>query len=94
MSSLPERSVPSIARTLPPGANCFRFTDILRGLVAQPILAAYGYQGGFTGATVVQKNNPHDYMKDFVSEIPLCERSRRVIQSRLGSVFAKVNYQR
>lgn len=58
----------------------FRFTDILRGLVAQPIMAVHGYQLGFTGATVVQKRNPHDYMKDFVSEIPVYEHSRRVVE--------------
>lgn len=49
----------------------FRFTDILRGLVAQPIMWLYDYQLGFTKATVVQKRNPHDYMKDFESEIPM-----------------------
>ncbi|MEN6425568.1 MAG: STELLO glycosyltransferase family protein [Phycisphaerales bacterium] len=56
----------------------FRFTDILRGLVAQPILWLFGYQLGFTNATVVQKRNPHDYMADFISEIPMyryCERA-------------------
>jgi len=58
----------------------FRFTDILRGLVAQPIMAAHGYQLGFTGATVVQKRNPHDYMQDFASEIPVYEHSRRVVE--------------
>jgi len=49
----------------------FRFTDILRGLVAQPVMWLYGYELGFTGATVIQKRNPHDYMKDFVSEMPM-----------------------
>ncbi len=49
----------------------FRFTDILRGLVAQPIMWLYGYELGFTEATVIQKRNPHDYMKDFVSEMPM-----------------------
>jgi len=48
----------------------FRFTDILRGLVAQPILWAAGYRLGFGEATVIQKRNPHDYLKDFESEIP------------------------
>jgi hypothetical protein len=42
----------------------FRFTDILRSLVAQPIMAAAGYGLGFLGATVVQKRNPHDPMAD------------------------------
>ncbi len=48
----------------------FRFTDILRGLVAQPILWAAGYRLGFGEATVIQKRNPHNYLKDFESEIP------------------------
>lgn len=48
----------------------FRYTDILRGLIAQPIMWAAGYSLGFTKATVVQERNPHDYMKDFESEIP------------------------
>ena len=48
----------------------FRFTDILRGLVAQPILWAAGYRLGFGHATVIQKRNPHDYLNDFESEIP------------------------
>lgn len=58
----------------------FRFTDILRGLVAQPIMAALGYELGFLGATVLQKRNPHDYMKDFVSEIPVYESSRLAVE--------------
>lgn len=49
----------------------FRYTDILRGFVAQPIMWLYGYHLGFTNATVVQKRNPHDYFKDFISEIPM-----------------------
>lgn len=48
----------------------FRFTDILRGLVAQPILWAAGFSLGFGEATVIQKRNPHDYLIDFESEIP------------------------
>ena len=53
-----------------PAYVTFRFTDILRGLVAQPIMWAHGYRLGFTEATVLQVRNPHDYMKDFESEIP------------------------
>jgi hypothetical protein len=57
----------------------FRYTDILRGLVAQPIMWLYGYQLGFTEASVIQKRNPHDYMKDFISEIPMYETGEQVI---------------
>lgn len=46
-----------------------RFTDILRGLIAQPILWEAGYHLGFTSATMTQKRNPHDYLQDFESEI-------------------------
>lgn len=49
----------------------FRFTDILRGIIAQPIMWAAGYTLGFTNATVIQNRNPHDYFKDFISEIPM-----------------------
>ncbi len=63
-----------------PSYVTFRFTDILRGLVAQPILQAAGYRLGFTEATVVQERNPHDYMKDFVSEIPCYLNPYRVIE--------------
>jgi hypothetical protein len=53
-----------------PAFVTFRFTDILRGWVAQPIMWAAGYRLGFLGATVVQERNPHDYTKDFESEVP------------------------
>jgi hypothetical protein len=53
-----------------PAFVTFRFTDILRGLIAQPILWEAGYHLGFTSATVTQKRNPHDYLQDFESEVP------------------------
>lgn len=54
-----------------PSHVTFRFTDILRGIIAQPIMWSAGYTLGFTNATVIQKRNPHDYFKDFISEIPM-----------------------
>jgi len=62
-----------------PSFVTFRFTDILRGLVAQPLLWSQNNTLGFGSATVVQKRNPHDYMKDFTSEIPVYEHSETVI---------------
>jgi len=64
----------------------FRYTDILRGLVAQPIMWTEGYDLGFTGATVIQKRNPHDYFKDFISEIPMYETTERVIDIVSGKI--------
>lgn len=62
-----------------PATVTFRFTDILRGLVAQPIMWLHGYRLGFLNATVVQKRNPHDYFKDFLSEIPMYEHVEKVV---------------
>lgn len=69
----------------------FRFTDILRGLVAQPIMWLYDYQLGFTNATVEQKRNPHDYMKDFISEIPMYENGEKVIEIVSNAISEKVS---
>jgi hypothetical protein len=66
----------------------FRFTDILRGLVAQPIMWRSGYRLGFTNATVVQKRNPHDYLKDFLSEVPMYEHGERVPEIAAGAAAA------
>ena len=59
----------------------FRFTDILRGLVAQPIMWLHGFHLGFISATVVQKRNPHDYFKDFLMELPMYQYCEDIIES-------------
>lgn len=58
-----------------------RFTDILRGYIAQPIMWLYGYLLGVTQATVYQERNEHDLMKDFESEIPMYLQSRKVVET-------------
>lgn len=62
-----------------PAFVTFRFTDILRGLVAQPVLWAKGYRLGFTEATVFQERNPHNYMRDFESEVPMFLHTDRTV---------------
>lgn len=69
-----------------PAYVTFRFTDILRGLVAQPIMWLHGYRLGFTKATVVQERNPHDYVKDFESEIPCYLHPNKVIATVQGAI--------
>ena len=64
----------------------FRFTDILRGLIAQPIMWEYGYHLGFISPNVIQKRNPHDYMKDFLSEIPMYEYCEKVMELVSNSI--------
>jgi len=57
----------------------FRFTDILRGFVAQPIMWAHDFHLGFIGPTVKQKRNEHNLMADFLSEIPMYENCENVL---------------
>ena len=71
-----------------PSFVTFRFTDILRGLVAQPIMWANGYRQGFGPATVIQKRNPHNYVRDFESEIPVYLNSERVIDLTAKSLIS------
>lgn len=74
-----------------PAYVTFRFTDILRGLVAQPIMWLYGYHLGFVEATVIQKRNPHDFYKDFISEIPMYQHVEAVIEIVKGAISADKN---
>jgi len=63
-----------------PSFVSFRFTDILRGLVAQPIMWQIGYKLGFLKATVVQERNQHNYLIDFESEIPFYLFSEKIVK--------------
>ncbi|HEY6502374.1 MAG TPA: STELLO glycosyltransferase family protein, partial [Chitinophagaceae bacterium] len=69
-----------------PSFVTFRFTDILRGIIAQPILWQHGYHLGFTEATVVQKRNEHDYFKDFESEVPMYLHTEKSLEAVSKSV--------
>jgi hypothetical protein len=69
----------------------FRFTDILRGLIAQPIMWKYGYHLGFISATVVQKRNPHDYFKDFLSEIPMYQYTESAVSLTQSAIEGQSN---
>jgi hypothetical protein len=74
-----------------PATVSFRFTDILRGLVAQPIMWAAGFRLGFTSATVYQDRNVHDYLRDFESEIGCYLHVRRVSELVQGAVSPKLS---
>ena len=77
-----------------PSFVTFRFTDILRGIIAQPILWQHDYRLGFTGATVVQKRNVHDYFRDFESEVPMylhTEKSFEAVSKAMKTAPVKDN---
>ncbi|NEO34785.1 MAG: DUF288 domain-containing protein [Moorea sp. SIOASIH] len=52
-----------------PSTTSFRFTDILRGYIAQKLMWNQGIYLGFQPADVYQKRNPHDLMTDFKQEV-------------------------
>jgi hypothetical protein len=57
----------------------FRFTDILRSYIAQPILWSAGYRLGFTGATTEQDRNVHDLMDDFKDEMRMFSDTKKIV---------------
>ena len=71
-----------------PAFVSFRYTDILRGLVAQPILWAAGLRLCFTAATVFQDRNVHDYLKDFEAEVPMYLTARRALEIAAATATA------
>ena len=54
-----------------PASVSFRFTDILRSYIAQPILWTHGFSLGFLEANTIQHRNIHDAADDFISEMPM-----------------------
>lgn len=57
----------------------FRFTDILRGYVAQRGIWAMGIKLAFTSASVYQARNEHNLMSDFINEIPCYTQVDKII---------------
>jgi hypothetical protein len=57
----------------------FRFTDILRGYVAQRGIWEINLKLAFTSASVYQARNEHNLMADFIDEIPCYTQVDRVV---------------
>jgi hypothetical protein len=64
-----------------PMSVTFRFTDILRGYIAQPLLWEKSLSVGFGPATVWQFRNTHNLFKDFLDEIPMYRQVNTVIET-------------
>lgn len=71
-----------------PATVTFRFTDILRGYVAQRCLWEHSKKLGFTKPTVYQERNEHDLLKDFESEIPCYLEVSKLVQTLDGLVLS------
>jgi hypothetical protein len=72
-----------------PAFVTFRFTDILRGFIAQPVMWESGFNLGFMKAIVVQKRNEHDFFKDFVSEVPMYLHGEEAMETARTAAAAK-----
>ncbi len=73
---------------LPPFVS-IRFVDILKGFVAQPLMWQLGYHAGFGPASVMQKRNPHDYMKDFELEVPMYVDTEKTVFTTIKAINPK-----
>ena len=58
----------------------FRFTDILRGYIAQRIMWDHGYRLGFHSPNTYQVRNAHDYFKDFLGELSMYKSIPKVVE--------------
>jgi hypothetical protein len=64
-----------------PAYVSFRFTDILRGYIAQRCLWAGKTFLAFGSATAYQERNPHNYLSDFQSEVPAYLNVKKIIDT-------------
>lgn len=71
-----------------PATTSFRFTDILRGYIAQRLMWNEQLYLGFTSATGYQERNEHDLMKDFGEEVE-CYLKVKPVVSLLESFTAQ-----
>ncbi len=71
---------------LPAHVN-FRFTDILRGYIAQRGIWALNMKLAFTSASAYQDRNEHDLMSDFTDEIPCYTQVETVMEILDGIVL-------
>lgn len=63
-----------------PVYSSFRSCDIHKGWIAQRLVWELGSSVLFLSPSVLQERNPHDYLKDFESEVPLFLHTNKFIE--------------
>jgi hypothetical protein len=63
-----------------PSTVSFRFTDILRGYVAQSVINSSSKNWGFFQPTSYQERNDHNLMNDFNSELEMYTKMEEIFQ--------------
>lgn len=74
-----------------PATVSFRFTDILRGFAAQPIMWAADHYLGFAASDIIQRRNVHDLRNDFAQEVPCFLHAVQVVQIVREAVSSAVS---
>lgn len=69
-----------------PSTVSFRFTDILRGYVAQTIMHAKNVKWGFWGPSSFQQRNEHNIMNDFYSETLMYNQMSKILDMLNSSI--------
>ncbi len=69
-----------------PSTVSFRFTDILRGYVAQTIMHAKNIKWGFFESSSFQERNEHDIMNDFDSETLMYNQMSKILDILNSSI--------
>ena len=69
-----------------PSTVSFRFTDILRGYVAQTIMHAKNIKWGFFESSSFQERNEHNIMNDFDSETLMYNQMSKILDMLNSSV--------
>lgn len=64
-----------------PCTVAFRYTDILRGIIAQHLLFSYGLTVGFCSANVFQQRNEHNLISDFEDEIQMYKHQEHILDT-------------
>jgi hypothetical protein len=74
-----------------PGTVKSRFTDILRGYIAQRLFWEHDLHLGFTAPTNYQNRNHHDLMKDFNEELEMYLKVKSIVDSLIQLDFQNNN---
>lgn len=73
-----------------PAFVSFRMTDIMRGLVMQPILWSLSLRAVFGPATAIQERNEHNIFKDFSQEVEMYLNSKLIVEISKSTTDSKL----
>lgn len=73
-----------------PSTVSFRYTDILKSLVATSLLHSNGWKVAFRSPVVTQLRNSHDIMKDFADECSMYKHNEKILEYLSGDSLISI----